>query len=277
MIKRYDNHKEELNELKNIIINYDKKVYDEVFKCKQPKIKNYYNYIHKPKEVKVKDFYDYLKEKLEKIDDKRIELIFDKMEKDLYLLKQNDSSNGEIPYQLNLIEMQAIIDNQSVYYPELRKKDLTKILTFRIPYYYGPLDGNIKFGWLIKKENELLTRIDPWNHEQVVDVDRTASNFIEKLTNYCTYLPDKKVMSKYSLTCCRYEVLAELNKIRVNGRKIPVNIKKRIINDVFMKTKKVTEKHLRDWYKKHFIELNNETIEFKGFQKEHAFSSSLKS
>ena len=49
-------------------------------------------------------------------------------------------------------------------------------------------------------------------------------------------MPDEEVMPKYSLTCRKYEVLAELNKIRVNGQLIKdAEMKNQIINDLFMR------------------------------------------
>ena len=276
MIKRYESHKKDLRLLKDVIKDLKKSEYNEIFKNKTPGKNNYYCYIHHPKDTTREKFYNYLENKLKGLDDNRVSEILDKIEADNFLLKQNSLSNGEIPYQLNYVEMKAIIDNQSKYYPELLEKDLTKILTFRIPYYYGPLDGNKEYGWLIKRESEQNTRITPWNHMDVVDIDKTAEKFIRKLTNYCTYLPNEKVMPKNSLTCSMYEVLSELNKIKVNGRNICVSTKKDIIENIFKKHKTVKESHLKDWYKKNLIELNNENLEFKGFQKEGQFSSSLK-
>ncbi len=88
----------------------------------------------------------------------------------------------------------------------------------------------------------------------------------------CTYLPSEPVMPKNSLTCNKYEVLSELNKIRINGKLIRKDMKLRIINDLFLKHKKVKEKHLIDW-------LNNEEYgeikEITGYQKDKEFASSM--
>src|SRR5699024_2920699 len=60
-----------------------------------------------------------------------------RIESDTYLVKPRNSNNGVIPFQLNKMEMEKIIDNQSQYYPFLKenKEKLLSILSFRIPYY----------------------------------------------------------------------------------------------------------------------------------------------
>jgi CRISPR-associated endonuclease Csn1 len=74
-----------------------------------------------------------------------------------FLLKQKDVNNSNIPYQINLIELEKIIDNQGKYYPVLleNREKIIKLLTFRIPYYIGPVNprkNDNKFAWVKKKE-----------------------------------------------------------------------------------------------------------------------------
>nr|WP_272482273.1 type II CRISPR RNA-guided endonuclease Cas9 [Thomasclavelia cocleata] len=194
-----------------------------------------------------------------------------KIEEEELLLKQNDRDNGAIPYQLNLNEMKKIIENQSKFYEDLRinKDKLISILTFKIPYYYGPLDGNDKYGWLIKYQNKKQERITPWNHNEVVDMERTATAFIERLTSFCTYLPDELVMPKNSLTCNMYELLNELNRIRVNGKLLGRDIKAGIIEKLFMNKKIIKESDLKEWFIKNKIYL--EIDEISGYQKDKIF------
>ena len=193
------------------------------------------------------------------------------------MLKQNDKKNANIPYQLQLDELQKIIKNQSVYYPDLKNnsKYIEKLLTYRIPYYIGPLNEKSPFSWLVRKENHKSDEIRPWNLEDIVDVDQTAEKFIKRMINHCTYLPNEAVMPKNSLTANMYEVLSELNKIRINGKLLSVDVKNKIIEDLFMKNKTVTDKKLRVWIKKEQLYLNNEDLEITGYQKEKVFSSSL--
>lgn len=281
MIKRYEKHKEDLKLLKKIIKYSDRELYVEIFRSVDSNIHNYVNYINHPKNTSRDDFYSYLKKKLSVIQNNEdVNYCLNEIEKENFLLRQNDRNNGAIPYQLNLIEMKKILEKQEKYYPHLKENHdkIIAILTFRIPYYYGPLDGNETYGWLVKKEGKENERILPWNHSEVVDVEQTAARFIEKLTNYCTYLPDEEVMPKYSLTCRKYEVLAELNKIRVNGQLIKdAEMKNQIINDLFMQKKKVTDIHLREWFQKNDIYINCNELEITGYQKEGMFSTSLDS
>lgn len=277
MIKRYKEHKKDLKYLKILVKEYDQKIYNDLFRSKDIKLHNYYNYIHNPAKTKREDFYKYLTKILNEIGNEKAKYCLEKIENEDFLLKQNDTSNGEIPYQLNLHEMEQILEQQSKYYDCLKenKEKIIKILTFRIPYYYGPLDGNKEFGWLKKRDGKEKERILPWNHEEVVDVEKTATDFIVKLTNFCTYLSDEPVMPKKSLTCSMYEVLAELNKIRVDGKLISRDIKERIIKELFMQRKTIKDLDLKKWWKKNQLSLNNEDLIIEGYQKEKAFSTSL--
>lgn len=275
MINRYDMHHDDLRKLKELIKGYDRKAYYEVFRNQSDKLKNYYNYINHPKKVSREEFYKYLKKVLEKINSEEVNYFLMRIEEDELLLKQNDRDNGAIPYQLNLNEMKEIIEKQSKFYEDLKinKDKLISILTFKIPYYYGPLDGNDKYGWLVKYQDKKQERITPWNHSEVVNIEETASDFIKRLTNFCTYLLDKPVMPKNSLTCNMFELLNELNKIRVNGKLLGKDIKTRIVEELFMNKKIIKEKDLKKWFvtNKVYLEIN----EISGYQKDKMFSASL--
>lgn len=61
---------------------------------------------------------------------------------------QRDSDNGVIPYQLHRNELRRILEKQGKYYPflldtfEKNGEQVNKIeglLTFRVPYFVGPL------------------------------------------------------------------------------------------------------------------------------------------
>ncbi|MER8277560.1 CRISPR-associated endonuclease Cas9 REC1/REC2 domain-containing protein, partial [Acinetobacter baumannii] len=65
--------------------------------------------------------------------------------------KQRTGENGVIPHQLHQIELDRIIENQAKYYPWLAEENpveknrkfakykLDELVTFRVPYYVGPL------------------------------------------------------------------------------------------------------------------------------------------
>ena len=275
MVNIYESHREDLKALKEMMLKIGKKEYDEMFKPTSKSIVNYYNYVNPVacSGDKTDGFYKYVKKAIEKSDDSRKDKILEKIANETYMLKQTSKNNAYIPYQMQKDELIKILDHQEKYYPVLKENrdKIISILEFRIPYYYGPLDGNKQFGWLIKKKGKENERILPWNHQEIVDVQETAAQFIKKLTNYCTYLPIEKVMPQKSLTCSMYEVLSEVNKIRIDGKLLPIDTKNRLIEDLFFKRKTVKEKDLINWLKQNQLTVG----EITGYQKEKAFSSSL--
>ena len=275
MVNIYESHREDLRTLKEVMLKIGKKEYDEMFKPTSKNVVNYYNYVNPVacSGDKTDVFYKYVKKAIEKSDDSRKDEILQKIANETYMLKQTSKNNAYIPYQMQKDELIKILDHQEKYYPVLKENrdKIISILEFRIPYYYGPLDGNKQFGWLIKKKGKENERILPWNHQEIVDVQETAAQFIKKLTNYCTYLPIEKVMPQKSLTCSMYEVLSEVNKIRIDGKLLPIDTKNRLIEDLFFKRKTVKEKDLINWLKQNQLTVG----EITGYQKEKAFSSSL--
>ena len=275
MVNIYESHREDLRTLKEVMLKIGKKEYDEMFKPTSKNVVNYYNYVNPVacSGDKTDGFYKYVKKAIEKSDDSRKDEILQKIANETYMLKQTSKNNAYIPYQMQKDELIKILDHQEKYYPVLKENrdKIISILEFRIPYYYGPLDGNKQFGWLIKKKGKENERILPWNHQEIVDVQETAAQFIKKLTNYCTYLPIEKVLPQKSLTCSMYEVLSEVNKIRIDGKLLPIDTKNRLIEDLFFKRKTVKEKDLINWLKQNQLTVG----EITGYQKEKAFSSSL--
>lgn len=275
MVNIYESHREDLRTLKEVMLKIGKKEYDEMFKPTSKNVVNYYNYVNPVacSGDKTDGFYKYVKKAIEKSDDSRKDEILQKIANETYMLKQTSKNNAYIPYQMQKDELIKILDHQEKYYPVLKENrdKIISILEFRIPYYYGPLDGNKQFGWLIKKKGKENERILPWHHQEIVDVQETAAQFIKKLTNYCTYLPIEKVMPQKSLTCSMYEVLSEVNKIRIDGKLLSIDTKNRLIEDLFFKRKTVKEKDLINWLKQNQLTVG----EITGYQKEKAFSSSL--
>lgn len=55
-------------------------------------------------------------------------------------------------------------------------------MTFRIPYYVGPLaKGASPYAWLTVKNEG---KIRPWNFNEMIDNGKTAVDFIERMTNF---------------------------------------------------------------------------------------------
>ena len=73
---------------------------------------------------------------------------------------------------------------QGDYYPFLKENQdrIEKILTFRIPYYVGPLARkDSRFSWAEYHSDEKIT---PWNFDKVIDKRKSQlkKNFITRMT-----------------------------------------------------------------------------------------------
>lgn len=277
MVERYGEHKKDLRVLKKVIREELPDKYNEVFREDNPKLHNYLGYIKYPKNTPVEEFYEYIKRLLAKVDTDEAREILERIDLEKFMLKQNSRTNGSIPYQMQKDEMIQIIDNQSVYYPQLKenREKLISILEFRIPYYFGPLNTHSEVAWIKKFEDKQEERILPWNYDQIVDIDATAEGFKKRMQNTGTYFPDEPVMAKNSLTVSKFEVLNELNKIRINGKRIPLDTKKAVLSDLFMNYKTVTDKRLKEWLITHQYYDSNEELKIEGYQKDLQFSTSL--
>lgn len=270
MIMRYKEHEEDLALLKAYIRNISLETYNEVFK---DDTKNgYAGYIDG--KTNQEDFYVYLKKLLTGLEG--ADYFLEKINREDLLRKQRTFDNGSIPYQIHLQEMRAIIDKQAKFYPFLakNKEKIEKILTFRIPYYVGPLArGNSDFAWSIRKRNEKIT---PWNFEDVIDKESSAEAFINRMTSFDLYLPEEKVLPKHSLLYETFTVYNELTKVRfiAEGMRdyqfLDSKQKKDIVRLYFKGKRKVTDKDIIDYL--HAID-GYDGIELKGIEKQ--FNSSL--
>ena len=270
MIMRYKEHEEDLALLKAYIRNISLETYNEVFK---DNTKNgYAGYIDG--KTSQEDFYVYLKKLLAGLEG--ADYFLEKIDREDFLRKQRTFDNGSIPYQIHLQEMRAILDKQAKFYPFLakNKERIEKILTFRIPYYVGPLArGNSDFAWSIRKRNEKIT---PWNFEDVIDKESSAEAFINRMTSFDLYLPEEKVLPKHSLLYETFNVYNELTKVRfiAEGMKdyqfLDSKQKKDIVRLYFKGKRKVTDKDIIEYL--HAID-GYDGIELKGIEKQ--FNSSL--
>lgn len=255
MIKRYVEHHEDLEKLKEFIKINKPKLYHDIFK---DKTKNgYAGYIDNG--VKQDEFYKYLKTILTKIDDS--DYFLDKIERDDFLRKQRTFDNGSIPHQIHLQEMHSILRRQGEYYPFLKENQakIEKILTFRIPYYVGPLARkDSRFAWANYHSDEPIT---PWNFDEVVDKEKSAEKFITRMTLNDLYLPEEKVLPKHSHVYETFTVYNELTKIKYVNEQgesffFDANMKQEIFDHVFKENRKVTKAKLLSY-------LNNEFEEFR--------------
>lgn len=272
-VATYEKHKKDLEDLKNVIKKYAPDEYKKMFSELDDKKANYVRYtghyivnkkkVYPGKKVTQEEFCKNVLSILKKIKHKDpiIDRIMDECEKLTFMPKQIDKRNGVLPYQLHQEELKKIITNAEKYYNFLNEKDsngyvtkekIEKLLTFRIPYYVGPLNDKHKesgFCWIEKKSNE---KIYPWNFDDVVDKDKSAENFIMRMTNKCTYLVGEDVLPNQSILYSKFRVLNELNNLKINGEKPDVEVKKKIYKELFLTGKSVTTKKIKSFYKKEF-------------------------
>ena len=270
MVIRFKEHEEDLASLKQFIKNNLPEKYDEVFSDQSKD--GYAGYIGG--KTTQEAFYKYIKNLLSKFEG--VDYFLDKIEREDFLRKQRTFDNGSIPHQIHLQEMNAILRRQGEHYPFLQenKEKIEKILTFRIPYYVGPLArGNRDFAWLTRNSDQAIR---PWNFEEIVDKASSVESFINKMTNYDLYLPEEKVLPKHSLLYETFAVYNELTKVKfiAEGLKdyqfLDSGQKKQIVNQLFKEKRKVTEKDIIQFL--HNVD-DYDGIELKGIEKQ--FNASL--
>ena len=270
MIERYKNHQKDLATLKQFIKTNLPKRYDEVFSDQSKD--GYAGYIDG--KTTQEAFYKYIKNLLSKFEG--ADYFLEKIEREDFLRKQRTFDNGSIPHQIHLQEMNAILRRQGEHYPFLQenKEKVEKILTFRIPYYVGPLArGNRDFAWLTRNSDQAIR---PWNFEEIVDQASSAEDFINKMTNYDLYLPEEKVLPKHSLLYETFAVYNELTKVKfiAEGLRdyqfLDSGQKKQIVTQLFKEKRKVTEKDIIQFL--HNVD-GYDGIELKGIEKQ--FNASL--
>jgi CRISPR-associated endonuclease Csn1 len=247
-------------------------------------------------------FYKNLKKKLDELQKKDpttkdeqniVEQVRSSVESQQFLIKPKNQDNSAIPHQNNVYEAERILRNQQKFHPEITDriiKQIKEVISFRIPYYIGPLvkeNDDAKFGWVSRKQEK--RHVKPWNFHEVIDRSQSAENFISNMTSDCAYLMSEKVLPKHSLTYEKFELLNELNGIQIrSSRDLPhkkfrlsKEEKTWLIDNVFSKRKTVTHRALKEGLKnspfKHLIiDENSDGLKnIYGTQKEDQFGASL--
>lgn len=270
-VEIYHRHASDLKLLKTFTKQYIPKKYHEIFRS-ESNSKNYVAYIgknvtagakvHVKKAVSKEDFCKYLLSlfksvKPNKKDAAALEAMCARLDANDFLPKQVDGDNRVIPYQLYWYELNRILENAKRYLPFLSETDadgisgaekILSVFEFRVPYYVGPLKENPNNDrkvnhWMVRKAQG---KIYPWNFDTMVDLDASEDAFIRRMTNSCTYLPGEDVLPKNSLVYCAFEVLNEINNIKINGKDISIEAKQSIYHNVFMCNARVTPRLIRD-------------------------------
>lgn len=229
-IKVYEKHETDLAHLKELVRaqDCDGSLYKRIFK-KQDKLSNYAAYIgmdnqRRYKKCKQEEFYAFLRNNLD-LD----EYISSEIEKGDFLPKQVSIENGTIPYQIHLKELERILEVSAEKYSFLKEEQegmtvaekIVSLMTFRIPYYVGPLHTASPFAWAKRREGYERISVTPWNFEKIIDKDASEEAFIRRMTNKCTYLIGEDVLPATSLVYSEFTFLNELNNLKVNGQALP--------------------------------------------------------
>lgn len=281
-VDTYNKHKNDLKLLKKYVKTFLPEKYDLIFNDNNAELSNYPAYSGYSKKSPVikkctqEEFCDFLKKQLPKEPlDEKYRQMYDEIAVASFMPKAVTKDNSVIPMQLNREELKTILKNAQAYLPFLNEKDgdgktvsekIIDIFNFRIPYYVGPLNTHSDKHWLVRNDEKIY----PWNFEQAVDIDKSAERFIENLTAKCTYLPKEDVIPKCSLLYSSFVVLNELNKLKIDGQPISIELKQSIYNDLFTKRNKVTQSAL----KKYLTSKGYKNVEITGIDGD--FKSNLK-
>lgn len=278
MIAKYRQYQEDLKLLKELVRQYTGRgSYDAFFRGALYADKSGYD-ASKAKGYTAYDLgkisYDDFAKEVKKLfagtgaeEDDRFDCMMEGFGNQRFLRRLKTSDNGSICHQLHLEEMRAILENQGRFYPvlEQEKEKLLSLVTFRIPYYVGPLTqrnarldahGKPRFAWSERKPGMEHVAITPWNWDEIIDKNRSAENFIRRMTGVCTYLQGEDVLPKSSLLYEEFCVLNELNgaKWTVDGDKecrFDDEQRRGIVNDLFRRYKTVSYKRVEDWLVEH--------------------------
>ncbi|MCD8294802.1 MAG: type II CRISPR RNA-guided endonuclease Cas9 [Clostridia bacterium] len=230
-VETYEKHGEDLAALKAYVKENCPEKFSRVFnrvavKRGSDKVCNYAAYIGMDSKkgfakCSKEDFYKFLKSDIKVTDEK----ILADMDNGTFMPLQSSKDNASIPYQVHLKELEAILDNAAKQFPFLSEKEgeltvsekIVMLMTFRVPYYVGPLKGD--FSWAKFIEGKEGERVTPWNFDEVIDKDGCEDAFIDRMKSSCSYLPDQEVLPAASFLYSEYAFLNELNNLKINGVK----------------------------------------------------------
>ncbi|MCI8428699.1 MAG: type II CRISPR RNA-guided endonuclease Cas9 [Lachnospiraceae bacterium] len=289
-VNTYEKHHKDLHALKKLMREYCPEDYKTWFSV--PASDNYCAYTGtfrkngkrcETKRCDQETFYKALKKLIGKLpaDLPEAARILKEIENGTFLPLQVSKDNGVIPYQVNKIELERILDHAEKHLPFLQEEDpeckktvrqkIVDLFEFRIPYYVGPLNTAVGENcWIERKEQGAIR---PWNFDQKVDRDKSAERFIRRMTNQCTYLIHETVLPKHSLLYSEFMVLNELNNVKIRDEKLPIELKQDVIRKLFKRQKQVTGKKLLDYLTANGYEVKKD--ELSGF--DGNFKASLSS
>ncbi len=259
----YEKNRADLRILKRFVRAYAPDKYKEIFSLKKEKLNNYAaysGYLNRSgaHSCTQEEFCKYLVKALEHTEpaDPETERIFREIGAGTFLTRLRGHENGVIPYQLQRMELRAILTHAAGYLPFLDRKDedgnsvrdkILKTFEFRIPYYVGPLNSRAGNAWAVRFPGKEHTPVTPWNFESVIDTEASSAGFILKLIGRCTYTGDY-VLPRDSLLYSEFMLLNELNPLQIDGKPLDTPTKQALVRDLFEASRRpVTKKAIRNY------------------------------
>lgn len=288
----YDSHHQQLKALKKVVRYIDEKkettkTSDSLFYLlfyKKDEQHNYASFVghnsNLKKKTSIHEFNKFVLDNVGKYED----LLQDNKDwNGLKILAKNDMlceticyrSTSVIPHQLHENELNQIIDNAGLYHPLIKdiKDKLISIFKFRVPYYCGPLDDRSIYSNVVRKQGKEFERVLPWNFDDIIDKEKTKENFMNKLTNQCTYLIGENVLPKQSIVYQDFVNLNRLNKLVINGLPIEQKIKKDLFDNLISKNKKTTIKGVKRYLINRVENYKNTGVTISGINENDDFVS----
>lgn len=285
MIDKYNKFKKDLNILKSAF-RKDRDLYKQLFKF-HDNYCLYDSYIHN--KIDYNTFIKELNKLIICLNSRYKEKVLDIINDDEFLPRITNTENGKYPYQLNENELIKIIENHGRHYPFLLNKTtdnkyrLVKLLEFKIPYYIGPLnnttskkDTNNSFAWLTKYDDKV--NITPYNFDEVININKTAEDFIYRMIRNCTYIQNEKVIPNNSILYSKFKVLNELKQIKVNSRKLTIDMVNKVYNELFLKENtNITDKKFKIYLRTTGAFDMYDELNITGYSSLDKFSNNMKS
>lgn len=281
-ITLYNKHQADLKLLKSLLTKEQRKQFFNTSKANYDNYAAYVGYLRSGKtkqpvnyRCQAPAFYDEVKRLLNALpeplkSDQRVNDIMLDIENGMFMPRQKSKDNSLIPNQLQMLEAKAILDNAEKHHDFLRqpgaegltiRQMIESLISFRIPYYVGPLNQTHRFNrakptgsafaWATKTTDE---PVRPWNFHRVIDESQSAIDFIANLTNKCSFLIGEDVLPKASPTYSQYAILNLINSIAVNAQRLDVTTKQQIFRDYFLnpnRRERLTRKSLLNWLRQH--------------------------
>ena len=283
-VEMYEHHKQDLQDLKSLLAEYDKDAYEKIFRTMDKgsysayvgSVNSHGNKIRRlgttsaNSKTAKEELYKLVKNAINNSvpEDNVVKArILDKIKRECFLEKQLTSNNGVIPNQVHTIELKRILSNAERYLKFLQdidndgltiKDKIIQLFEFQIPYYVGPLGREFNGvkgynNWAVRTEEGLKpgVKVMPWNFDKYIDRTASAEEFIKRMLRRCSYMSDEYTLPKHSLAYEKFMVLNEINNIKIDNEKIGVEAKQGIYNDLFTTGNKVLKKKIKEYLVKH--------------------------